>query len=95
MSKKMLKRMKFLKKEWDKPAELFGTACVPKSWAQCVGEPTITRKWMENYCCDQVRYLARSFAVPGDHAGQSSTGVRMPVDVWPAWSPGMPNERAR
>jgi len=26
----------------------------------------------------QVRYLARSFAIPGDHAGQSSTGVRMP-----------------
>ena len=20
---------------------------VPKSWAQCVGEPTVTRKWME------------------------------------------------
>ena len=28
---------------------------VPKSKAQCVGEPTITRKWMENYCCDQAR----------------------------------------
>ena len=25
-----------------------------------------------------MRYLARSFAIPGDHAGQSSTGVRMP-----------------
>ena len=46
--------------------------------AQAIGEPTITRKWMENYSCDQVRYLARSFAIPGDHAGQSSTGVRMP-----------------
>ena len=51
---------------------------VPKSWAQCSGEPTITRKWMENYSCDQVRYLARSFAIPGDHEGQTSTGVRMP-----------------
>ena len=28
---------------------------VPKSKTQCVGEPTITRKWMENYCCDQAR----------------------------------------
>ena len=31
---------------------------VPKSKAQCVGEPTITRKWMENYCCDQARTRA-------------------------------------
>jgi len=51
---------------------------VPKSWAQSVGEPTITRKWMESYSCDQVRYLARSFGIPGDHAGQTSTGIRMP-----------------
>ena len=51
---------------------------VPKSWAQCTGEPTTTRKWMENYSTDQVRYLARSFGIPGDHAGQTSTGVRMP-----------------
>ena len=51
---------------------------VPKSWAQCIGEPTITRKWMESYSCDQVRYLARSFGIPGDHAGQTSTGIRMP-----------------
>ena len=32
---------------------------VPKSKAQCVGEPTITRKWMENYCCDQARNARR------------------------------------
>ena len=51
---------------------------VPKSWAQCAGEPTVTRKWMESYSCDQVRYLARSFGIPGDHAGQTSTGIRMP-----------------
>jgi 1-pyrroline-5-carboxylate dehydrogenase len=51
---------------------------VPKSWAQSSGEPNVTRKWMENYSCDNVRYLARSFGVPGDHAGQQSTGIRMP-----------------
>ena len=27
---------------------------VPKSKAQCAGEPTVTRKWMENYGSDQV-----------------------------------------
>ena len=42
------------------------------------GEPMVTRKWMENYSTDQVRYLARSFGIPGDHVGQTSTGIRMP-----------------
>ena len=28
---------------------------VPKSKAQCAGEPAVTRKWMENYGSDQVR----------------------------------------
>ncbi|KAL1528800.1 hypothetical protein AB1Y20_010125 [Prymnesium parvum] len=51
---------------------------VPKSYPQCVGEPTVTRKWMENYGSDQVRYLARSFGVPGDHLGQTTVGIRMP-----------------
>lgn len=50
----------------------------PKSWTQATGEPTITRKFLENYSCDQVRYLAKSFGVPGDHSGQTSTGIRMP-----------------
>lgn len=50
----------------------------PKSWIQANGEPTITRKFLENYSCDQVRYLAKTFGVPGDHLGQSSTGIRMP-----------------
>jgi len=51
---------------------------VPKSWPQAMGEPVVTRKWMENYGSDQVRYLARSFGIPGDFAGQTSTGIRMP-----------------
>jgi len=50
----------------------------PKSWTQANGEPKITRKFLENYSCDQVRYLAKSFGVPGDHTGQTSTGIRMP-----------------
>lgn len=50
----------------------------PKSWAQANGEPSVTRKFLENYSCDQVRYLAKSFGVPGDHLGQTSTGIRMP-----------------
>merc|ERR1740123_2429877 len=50
----------------------------PKSWTQASGEPTITRKFLENYSCDQVRYLAKSFGVAGDHLGQTSTGIRMP-----------------
>ncbi|KAL3918516.1 MAG: hypothetical protein SGPRY_005988 [Prymnesium sp.] len=51
---------------------------VPKSYPQCMGEPVVTRKWMENYGSDQVRYLARSFGVPGDHVGQTTVGMRMP-----------------
>jgi len=51
---------------------------VPKSLPQCAGEPTVTRKWMENYGSDQVRYLARSFGVPGDYPGQTTVGMRMP-----------------
>lgn len=32
-----------------------------------------------SYCCAyQVRFLARSFGVPGDHAGQTSNGYRWP-----------------
>lgn len=50
----------------------------PKSNAQAGGEPRVVRKWLETYSCDNVRYLAKSFGVPGDHAGQTSTGMRMP-----------------
>ena len=32
---------------------------VPKSKAQCAGEPAVTRKWMENYGSDQVRVRLR------------------------------------
>ena len=42
----------------------------PKSRAQAVGEVVITRQFFENFGGDQVRFLARSFGVPGDHYGQ-------------------------
>lgn len=50
----------------------------PKSYAQALGEYVVTRKFLENFGSDQVRFLARSFSVPGDHAGQMSTGYRWP-----------------
>jgi 1-pyrroline-5-carboxylate dehydrogenase len=50
----------------------------PKSWAQALGELTVTRRFFENFSGDQVRFLARGFSVPGDHLGQTSHGVRWP-----------------
>ncbi|CAG9464205.1 unnamed protein product [Pedinophyceae sp. YPF-701] len=51
---------------------------VPKSWAQASGEVIVTRKFLENFCGDQVRFLAKSFGVAGDHNGQMSHGHRYP-----------------
>ena len=50
----------------------------PKSWPQATGEPVVVRKFLENYSCDNVRYLAKSFGVPGDRGGQTSCGYRFP-----------------
>jgi len=50
----------------------------PKSHAQAWAEVSVTQKFMENFGGDQVRFLARSFAVAGDHAGQMSAGFRWP-----------------
>jgi 1-pyrroline-5-carboxylate dehydrogenase len=50
----------------------------PKSWPQASGEPVVVRKFLENYSCDNVRYLAKSFGVPGDRGGQQSNGYRFP-----------------
>ncbi|KAL8091438.1 delta-1-pyrroline-5-carboxylate dehydrogenase 12A1, mitochondrial [Apium graveolens] len=50
----------------------------PKSYQQAHGEVYVTRKFLENFCGDQVRFLARSFAVPGNHLGQQSHGFRWP-----------------
>lgn len=50
----------------------------PKHYAQAMAEVTVTRLFLENFSGDQVRFLARSFGVPGDHAGQVSQGYRWP-----------------
>ncbi|XP_021285663.1 delta-1-pyrroline-5-carboxylate dehydrogenase 12A1, mitochondrial isoform X1 [Herrania umbratica] len=50
----------------------------PKSYQQALGEVYVTRKFLENFSGDQVRFLARSFAVPGNHIGQQSHGYRWP-----------------
>ncbi|KAK6920826.1 Aldehyde dehydrogenase domain [Dillenia turbinata] len=50
----------------------------PKSYQQAFGEVFVTQKFLENFCGDQVRFLARSFAVPGNHLGQQSHGFRWP-----------------
>ncbi|CAJ1944045.1 unnamed protein product [Sphenostylis stenocarpa] len=50
----------------------------PKSYQQAFGEVYVTQKFLENFCGDQVRFLARSFAVPGNHLGQQSHGFRWP-----------------
>ncbi|PKA57312.1 putative aldehyde dehydrogenase [Apostasia shenzhenica] len=50
----------------------------PKSYKQALGEVQVTQKFLENFSGDQVRFLARSFAVPGNHLGQESNGYRWP-----------------
>ncbi|KAH9711096.1 Delta-1-pyrroline-5-carboxylate dehydrogenase 12A1 [Citrus sinensis] len=50
----------------------------PKSYQQALGEVQVTQKFLENFCGDQVRFLARLFAVPGNHLGQQSHGYRWP-----------------
>lgn len=50
----------------------------PKSYGQAQGEVVVTRKFLENFTGDNVRFLAKSFGVPGDHAGQYSHGHRYP-----------------
>jgi 1-pyrroline-5-carboxylate dehydrogenase len=50
----------------------------PKSYQQALAEVQVSQKFLENFCGDQVRFLARSFAVPGNHLGQSSNGYRWP-----------------
>jgi 1-pyrroline-5-carboxylate dehydrogenase len=51
---------------------------VPKSHAQAAGEVKVTADFLKNFGGDNVRFLARSFGVPGDHYGQFSHGHRWP-----------------
>lgn len=62
-------------------AEFFVQAiqkCVPKSHAQALGEVKVTAAFLNNFAGDNVRRLAQSFGVPGDHGGQMSVGHRWP-----------------
>jgi 1-pyrroline-5-carboxylate dehydrogenase len=62
-------------------AEFFADAimaCVPKSKAQALGEVKVTAAFLANFAGDNVRRLAKSFGVPGDHPGQYSVGHRWP-----------------
>lgn len=58
-------------------ARLIQRVC-PKSYQQAQAEVFVTAKFLENFCADQVRFLARSFGVPGNHLGQQSNGYRWP-----------------
>jgi len=51
---------------------------IPKSNQQTEAEVRVTRAFFENFCGDQVRFLARGFSNPGDHEGQMSQGYRFP-----------------
>lgn len=50
----------------------------PKSYTQAKAELHVTERFLQNFSGDQVRFLARAFQIPGDHAGQLSTGYRWP-----------------
>lgn len=52
--------------------------CVPKSHGQASGEVKVTADFLNNFSGDNVRRLAKSFGVPGDHYGQMSVGHRWP-----------------
>jgi 1-pyrroline-5-carboxylate dehydrogenase len=51
---------------------------IPKSDQQSQSEISVTTDFFENFCGDQVRFLARGFTNPGDHLGQFSQGFRWP-----------------
>ena len=49
-----------------------------KTEQQAEGEMVVSRKFLENFSGDQVRFLAKGFNTPGDHFGQLSNGFRWP-----------------
>jgi 1-pyrroline-5-carboxylate dehydrogenase len=53
-------------------------ACVPKADYQARGEVKVTADFLNNFGGDNVRRLAKSFGVSGDHYGQMSVGHRWP-----------------
>jgi len=53
-------------------------ACVPKSHGQAKGEVKVTADFLKNFGGDNVRRLARTSGVPGDHYGQFAQSFRWP-----------------
>jgi len=51
---------------------------MPKSRVQAYNEVAVTRTFLKTFAGDAVRFTARGFTVPGDHAGQESKGYRFP-----------------
>eukprot|EP00300_Choanocystis_sp_HF-7_P030862 c39844_g1_i1.p1 GENE.c39844_g1_i1~~c39844_g1_i1.p1 ORF type:complete len:562 (+),score=134.79 c39844_g1_i1:44-1687(+) len=51
---------------------------MPKSYIEAKKEAIVTAQFLKNFGGDNVRFLARSFGVPGDRDGQVSTGHRFP-----------------
>ena len=49
-----------------------------KTEQQAEGEMVVSRKFLENFSGDQVRFLAKGFNTPGDHFGQITNGFRWP-----------------
>ena len=54
------------------------TRVVPKAHGQTAGEVDVTATFLENFSGDNVRFMAQSFGVSGDHEGQESRGYRVP-----------------
>ena len=50
----------------------------PKSYREAEAEVSVCAAFLENFSGDNVRFLARGFSVPGNHAGQRSHGHRFP-----------------
>lgn len=50
--------------------------CVPKSDQQVASEILVTKRFLENFAGDQVRFTARGIVTSGDYAGQQS------IDYW-------------
>ncbi len=53
-------------------------SCVPKSDSQVASEILVTKRFLENFSGDQVRFMARGVVTSGDHAGQQSTDYWYP-----------------
>lgn len=51
---------------------------MPKSTSQCIGEINTVKKFLLNFCSDQVRFMNNSIGIPGDHIGQNSISYRFP-----------------